>query len=412
MSQYENILKEIYELGNQFVEQEIDKHNWDIHARENQKIPHSKWFIWLIMAGRGFGKTRTGSESIKRFVELGYKNICLLGKTKEEVRKVMIEGESGILSVYPNGLQPTFCSSKGVLTWQNGAKAQIHSSDSYESLRGPQFDLAWVDELAKFSNVSEVWDQLMMTMRLGIPKVIVTTTPKPIQLLYKLQKDANTICTFGSTLDNSENLSSDYLNYIQTQYGNTQFGDQEICGKLLEHVSLWSEKNIVYKQIDIAKVANIIIAVDPAITTNANSDETGILVLGKVDDIFYVLEDASGKLSNWPEVCSILCKKYKTNKIVAEINQGGDMVESLVKIHNPYVKFVGIRSMHSKVLRAQPVVCLYDQKKVYHIQCFHDLEKQMIEFPNTPKSPDRVDALVIGINYLKANNREFKCYIV
>ncbi len=406
MSEREKILKNIYKLGSKLLKKKSDQYNWNLHARDNQKIPNWNWKIWMLLAGRGFGKTRTGAETIRKFIDKGYRNICLLGKNKEEVRKIMIEGKSGIMNVYPDSEKPEFFASQNVLKWKNGATAQIHSADSYESLRGPQFDLAWVDEFAKFNNLNEVWDQLMMTMRLGVPKIIVTTTPKPLPKLHELMEKKYTHCTRGSTRDNSENLSSDYLNYINDEYLNTEFGKQEIEGELLNEIKMWSKGNIHHKNISLC--SSIIIAVDPAVTSKDKSDETGIIVLGKNDDEFFVLEDKSGKwpISQLSNICAELCKKYKTQIVVAEVNQGGDMVEQIIKMNNKDIQFHAVRSSVNKVVRAQPISCLYDQKKVFHFEEFVELEKQMISFPAFVKSPDRVDALVIGINYLMKNDKK------
>ena len=408
MSLSQELLKQIYISGTKLLKKKLSRYDWDVNSRDSQKIPQWDWRIWLLLAGRGFGKTRTGSEAIRSFVDQGYKNICLLGKNKEEVRKIMIEGESGILSVYPDHEKPQFYPSQNVLKWKNGAIAQIHSADSYESLRGPQFDLAWVDELAKFSNLNETWDQLMMTMRLGIPKIIVTTTPKPIQKLHNIMSRKDTHCTRGSTMENEKNLAKEYMDYINNEYANTEFGKQEIYGELLDKVSMWSHKNISYKQIELNQLSQIIIAIDPAVTSHEKSDETGIIVLGKAENEIFILEDRSGKwkMSDFSSICVELCNKYKTKEVVAEINQGGDMVEQMIKMEDSTIQFHPVRSMNNKTVRAQSVVCFYDQKKVFHCEKFDILEEQMRNFPCIAKSPDRVDALVIGVNYLNKRKNE------
>ncbi|QEK37925.1 DNA-packaging protein [Candidatus Cytomitobacter indipagum] len=410
----QELLREIYDLGLKLLQKQAKEYDWNLHARDSQKIPSWNWRVWLLMAGRGFGKTRTGAESIRKLVSQGYRNICLLGKNKEDVRKIMIEGKSGLLNIYPEHERPKFFASKNILQWPNGAIAQVHSSDSYESLRGPQFDLAWVDELAKFSNLDETWDQLMMTMRLGIPKVIITTTPKPISLLHKLCKRKDTHYTTGNTLDNEKNLSKEYLEYIKDEYGGTSFGKQELDGELLDDMKMWSDENIYRKNKSSMKFSNVIIAIDPAVTNNENSDETGIIVLAMSNDEIFVLEDKSGKYASfdWIKICDQMCEKYKTRTIVAEVNQGGDMIEDLLRIQNPNIDFHGIRSIHNKVTRAQPVVCLYDQGKIFHVGVFEELEEQMKSFPGFSKSPDRVDALVIGINFLRSKKRLARVSII
>ncbi len=226
------------------------KDTWLNSAREQQIEPKGTWTTWLILAGRGFGKTRTGSETIRSWVESGRaKRIALIGETEREVRQVMIEGESGLLNIGNPKLRPKFLKSQMTLTWANGATARAYTAEAYEKLRGPQFDGAWIDELAKFPNAKKVWDQLMFCLRLGNhPKVIVTTTPRPIPVIQKLLKDKMTYVTRGSTYENKDNLSTSYIKHLMDQYEGTRLGAQEIHAEVLSQIqgALWTRNMIKY----------------------------------------------------------------------------------------------------------------------------------------------------------------------
>ncbi|QEK39112.1 terminase large subunit domain-containing protein [Candidatus Nesciobacter abundans] len=406
-------LSKLRNMLTSFSHKKKKQYDWNNLARESQRIPQSNWDTWLIMAGRGFGKTRTGAESIKLLIEQGYKRVCLLGRTIDEVKKIMINGNSGLLNIYPEGNKPKFLESKNIIKWKNGAVAEIHSSESYESLRGPQFDLAWVDELAKFSNVDQVWDQLMMTMRLGNPKTIITTTPRNLSLLDKLMKQENVFVTKGKTLENKENLSETFLKNVYGQYSSTNFGLQELDGEIVKEFEFWNQSMFVYESLDnldIRMSEKIVISIDPAITSKDNSDETGIIVGMKLNNgKIYILEDCSGKwgVNQWPALCVDLYKKYKEKcrnvRIIAENNQGGDMIEQLIRSELRDVDFLSKRSYQSKKNRAAPISCLYQKNKVIHVNKFEKLEQQMIDFPSK-KSPDRLDALCMSVNELQVSD--------
>ncbi len=383
------------------------KYDWDYHARDNQKIPNNPWKIWLILAGRGFGKTRTGAETIKYFVKHGYRNICLLGGTINEVRRIMIEGESGLLNIYEKYDKPVYFSSRNMIIWPNGAIAHIMSAENYEALRGPQFDLAWIDEFAKFKYIEQCWNQLMMTMRLGDPKIIITTTPRPITLIKKLMQTDNVVVTRGTTYDNKQNLAQNFIDTITNEYGNTSFGSQEIYGNVLStnYQELWNQEMIQYADTTPQNL-DIIIAIDPAVTSNSQSNETGILIIGKNDIYYYIIEDMSTNsgANIWMYQVIKAYYKYSAAKIIIEINQGGNLFkESLINIdENLYIEEV--RASKNKYIRAQPVTLLYEKKLVYHSKVFSKLEEQMLHFSellDQGKSPDRVDAMVWGILELK-----------
>lgn len=418
LSQFVNILK--YEQKLREVNK--NKFNWDLCARKNQHLPKGNWFIWLIMAGRGFGKTRTGAESIKKLVESGkYKRIALIGETYDQVRKVMVEGESGLLNIYPDNERPTFAASKNQIFWSNGAIATFYTSENYEALRGPQFDLAWIDELGKFEHDQEIWDQLMFCLRLGKdPKVIITTTPRPKMLLHNLIARKDTILTKGSTFENRENLSSQFIKNIENEYVNTKFGNQEINGELLseENNQLWRYDNFIYEEIseDLIKQMYIIIAIDPAMSAKNTSDETGLIVVGKLNDKYYVLEDSSGQMNCtlWMYKTAQLYRKYNAKKIIVENNQGGDILMSMLKNYENF-NWESVRAKENKYTRAMPIYSLYEQKKVIHTKKFETLEKELLNAHLTFKD-DRMDALVWGIFSLSKiihyNNKKPQCWSV
>lgn len=386
----------------------LDKFDWGKNARPEQLPPNGKWKTWLIMAGRGFGKTRIGSETIRMFVDSKKsKNIALIGKTIHETKSIMVEGVSGILSAYPKFEIPKYISNINKIEWPNGAFARIFSGDNFESLRGPQFDTVWIDELAKFRNPDMLFDQVSLSLRLGkSPKCIITTTPKPIPVLSKLIKDSNVYITRGSTFDNAKNLSKSFLDDIKKRYENTQIGSQEIYGELLEELegALWARDMIKYRATTDEFRQRIVIAIDPAITNNDLSDETGIVVAAKcIDNTFQVIDDLSGKFSpaDWGERVVHLYKKYNADKIVAEVNRGGDLVEQIISITDKTIPYKAVRATRGKLTRAEPIAALYEKGYVFHERPLRILETQMCTYNiNSHKSPDRLDALVWAITEL------------
>jgi predicted phage terminase large subunit-like protein len=389
-----------------------NEYDWKKLARKNQLEPEGNWTTWLILAGRGFGKTRTGAETIREWADSGRaKRIALIGETEREVRQVMIEGESGLLNIGDPKRRPKFNKSQMTLKWQNGSKATGYTAEAYEKLRGPQFDGAWVDELAKFPNAKKVWDQLMFCLRLGQkPKAIVTTTPRPVDIIQALVKDSSTYVTRGSTYDNWANLSKSYIEYIKRQYEGTRLGAQEIYAEILSQTqdALWTRSIIQYAKEGISKnkfFKRIVIGVDPAVSNNEDSDETGIIVAGLGrDDKGYVLEDLSGKYSpaEWAKKVVAVYHSYKADRVVAEVNQGGDLVEQTIRAYDSAICYKPVRACRGKITRAEPIAGLYEQGKVLHMQHFSTLENQMCQFTGEKKdkSPDRVDALVWALTDL------------
>ena len=408
---YKNYNKFCFKLETKsFDFDDLERFNWNKIARENQKIPKGSWRNWLILAGRGFGKTRTGAESIRKLIDNSqYSRIALIGQTIDEARGVMVEGVSGILSVYPPNDEnyPEFESSKKRITWPNGAIAQIFGADRYDCLRGPQFDLAWVDEFAKFKYPEKTYEQLMLSLRLGNdPKCIITTTPRPINILKEILEDPKTIKTIGTTFDNEKNLPESFINYVSKHYGSSTFGRQELYGDILfeDPNSLWKRSFINYKKPE-SEFVKIVVAVDPAITYSNKSDETGIIVVGRCSDgTAYVMEDCSGRYhpNVWAEKVVQKYYEFNANKVVAEVNQGGDLVAEMIKSFDRSIFFTPVRATKGKFIRAEPVVSLYERKLIFHSKSFPELEDQMCQYiPGvTKKSPDRMDALVWGMTEL------------
>jgi predicted phage terminase large subunit-like protein len=393
------------------------KYDWNHLARDNQKEPAGEWLIWLILAGRGFGKTRTGAQTVARWVSQGYRRIALIGHTQAEVRQVMLEGESGLLGIYPPEKRPLYEPSKRQITWPNGAVAHTFSAENIEQLRGPQFDAAWIDEYAKFPIPEEVLDQLMFGLRLGSrPKIIMTTTPRAIAALKTLCAREDCIVTRGSTFDNAANLSKPYLEALRQKYEGTPLGRQEVHGQIVENETLlWRPEDILYvptvrcgeflMETARRQLAQVVLGLDPAVTAGEESDETGIIIAGRDrSQNLYVLEDFSLKapVEQWTQYVAHLAAQWRVDQVVGEVNQGGDLVRGLLRSAHLKCPFVGVRAVADKQTRALPVVMRYRQHQVYHQRQFISLEKQMLAFDGISRghSPDRVDALVWALDHL------------
>lgn len=370
-------------------------------AREKQLPPEGAWSVWMILAGRGFGKTRTGAETVRMWVESGQcKRVALVARTAADARDVMVEGESGIMSVSPPWFRPVYEPSKRRLTWPNGAIATTYSGDEPGQLRGPQHDGAWADELAAW-RYPDTWDQLQFGLRLGDnPRVVVTTTPRPIKIVREILAEKTTVITRGSTFENAANLAPIALAKFRSKYENTRLGQQELYAVLLDDnpSALWKRKDIDENRvIKFPELKRIVVAIDPAVTANEDSDETGIIVggIGR-DGHGYILEDMtlSASPDSWAKEAVTAYHKYKADRIVAETNNGGDMIEFTIKTVDKTVSFKQVRASRGKVTRAEPVAALYEQKKVHHVGMFAELEDQMCQWMPGEDSPDRCDALV------------------
>ena len=383
--------------------------DWDAHARDDQKVPKGPWRIWLILAGRGFGKTRTGAETIRKWVrEKSCRRICLLGNNMDEVRKVMIEGNSGLLAVSSPEEKVAYEPSKRQLTWPCGAMAVGYSAHSPQRLRGPQFDAAWIDELAKFEYDQQAWDQLMMALRLGSnPRVIITTTPRPTPLIKQLLERNDVFVTRGTTWDNASNLPKAYLEMLNDRYTGTAFAAQELQGLVMENQEkgLWKRDMIVHQNKP-KSLVRIVVAIDPAVSEQHNKAETGIVVAGMDDQgMGYVLDDCSGRFSatEWIKTAVSAYENHRADRIIAEINNGGDMVQHLLHSLFPNVPYQSVYATRSKRARAEPIAALYEQKRIVHCGHFHQLEEQMLA-ASSPLS-DRMDALVWALYSLFFSNQ-------
>ena len=388
------------------------KYRWQLNARPKQRLPSSDFITWLILAGRGFGKTRTGAETMRIWAR-NYPIMHMVGATASDARDIMVEGESGILAISPKHERPVYEPTKRKLTWPNGAKALVYSAAEPDMLRGPQCFKAWADELAAWQ-YPEAWDQLNFGLRLGTnPQVIVTTTPRPTKIIRQLFKDSTTHVTTGTTYENRDNLADAFFHHVITQYEGTRLGRQELNAEILEDVegALWNIKLIEDSRVKThPDLKRIVIAVDPAATSKKDSDKTGIVVCGiGPDDHGYILEDRSGIYSpnEWANVIIGLYDKHKADRVVAEVNNGGEMVGTLLKNAAPNISYKSVHATRGKAIRAEPVVSLYEQGKVHHVGVLADLESEMTGWaPDLGlDSPDRLDALVWGMTDLMLNKR-------
>jgi len=386
---------------------------WAFKARPGQIPPKDRqWSTYLMRAGRGGGKTRAGSEWVLQRVREGYRSIALVGQTAADVRDTMIElGESSIMKVARPHERPVYEPSKRRLTFPNGAVAVAYNGDEPDQLRGPQHDSAWVDELAKYRYPEECWDNLMFGLRLGPnPQVFVTTTPRPIPIIRRLIIDPDTIDVRFSTFDNAENLSPVFIQRIRERYEGTRLGRQELGGEILDDNpgALWQRDVIENLRVrDHPPLIRIITAVDPAVTNKEDSDETGIITAGiAASGHCYVLEDSSlqGSANQWAVAAVRSYHKHKADRIVGEVNNGGDLVEVNIRTVDPAVPYEPVTASRGKLIRAEPVSALYEQGKVHHVGTYPQLEDQMCEWVPGEKSPDRMDALVWAITKLIPNS--------
>lgn len=421
-------VKELFQALGPIKTEEL-KHDWNFWARDAQLEPEGLWNTWFINAGRGFGKTRTGVEWVREQVKKGKKRIAAVAATNSDIERVMVKGESGFLSVCWKGDKtyagkkmgfPEWSPTKRTLTWDNGATVQFFSAEEPERLRGPQFEIAWCDELAAWNKDIDTWDMLQFCMRLGKhPRIVVTTTPKPTKLVRKILKDDKTHVTTGSTFDNSANLAGTYLEAVKEQYEGTRLGRQELYAEVLEEAqgALWNTDMLdacVVKREQVPDLSRIVVAIDPAVTANKESDMTGIVVAGiDVNGIAYVLGDYTDRLSpqGWAAKAIELYHKYEADRIVAEVNQGGDMVKTTIHGEDETVPFRAVRASRGKYARAEPISALYERGLVKHVAnpedeaTLNELETQMRTWEplGSIGSPDRLDALVWALTDLSLN---------
>lgn len=387
-------------------------YDWRFWADPRQMPPPGDWRVWLMLAGRGFGKTRAGAEWVRGLAEAnGNARIALVGATMGDVRRVMIEGESGILAISPTATRPKWQPSLGRLEWRSGALAYCYSGENPDALRGPQHSHAWCDELAKWAFPQASWDMLMMGLRVGQqPRTLVTTTPRPMALLRALRDAGDCVTVTGRTVDNRL-LSPAFLGAMTADYGGTRLGRQELDGELIEDLAgaLWTRHLLEQCRVRTAPpVARVVVAVDPS--ASVGGDACGIVAVAQgVDGLGYVVEDASiGGVGpeGWARAVAACAARHGADRVVAEANNGGAMVKSVLMAADAAMPVRLVHAAHGKVARAEPVAALYESGRVRHVGAFPVLEDEMCGlitgggYEGPGRSPDRADALIWGLNEL------------
>ncbi|PHP26775.1 ATP-binding protein [Limimaricola cinnabarinus] len=396
---------------------------FDLWALPHQLAPAGDWRTWVILGGRGAGKTRAGAEWVRAQVEGARpgdpgraRRVALVGETLDQAREVMVFGESGLMACSPPDRRPDWSATRRMLTWPNGATAQLFSAHDHEALRGPQFDAAWADELAKWKRGAEAWDMLQFGLRLGDPRACVTTTPRNTAVLRELLASDSTVTTHAATQANAANLARGFLDEMQRRYAGTRQGRQELEGVLLSDAegALWTAAMLADCAVDAAPdLDRIVVAVDPSVSAHAGSDACGIVVAGAMtqgppqDWRAFVLEDATvegASPQGWARAACAAMARHGAERMVAEVNQGGALVETVVRQVDPMVPFKPLHAGRSKGLRAEPVAALYEQGRVHHLRGLGALEDQMAQMTARgflgSSSPDRVDALVWALHEL------------
>ena len=415
-------------------------HAWRFWARPEQLAPgspgaadpRSDWTFWAVIAGRGFGKTRSGAEwAVEKARALPGAHGLVVGPTVNDTKKRCLsygtehqDDASGILAVSPPDFRPTYEPSNFLLKWPNGSTAEVLSADEPERLRGPNTHWLWADELGSWKRQQDAWDMLMFGLRLGdSPQACITTTPRPTPLIkWLLKNNPRTVVTKGTTYDNRENLSPQFYQAIIGRYEGTRLGRQELEAELLEDTpgALWTLAMIEAARVrpeDVPDLTRIVVAVDPAVSNTERSDETGIIAAGvgpcscrgKVEQHGFILRDASGKFSplGWAEEAVALYRRLDADRIVAEVNQGGDLVEANVRSVDPRVPYRAVRASRGKRARAEPVAALSEQGRIHFVGSMPALEDQLTTWDagTSAKSPDRIDATVWAIFDLMLNAR-------
>lgn len=381
------------------------------------------WTTWLLIGGRGAGKTRAGAEWVKALAtapkqdDEAERRIALIGETEHDLREVMIEGVSGLLAVHPHDARPAWSPTRRRLEWNNGAIAQGFSAEDPESLRGPQFSAAWADELAKWRHAEATFDMLQFGLRLGArPRQVITTTPRPIALLKRLIADPSSAVTRAATRANAYHLSPVFIDTVVKRYDGTRLGRQELDGEIIDDRpdALWSRGGIESCRVTEAPpLQRIVVAVDPPVSASKGADACGLVAAGRAEnDMIYVIADetVSGlSPAGWAAKAIALWRRLQADALVIEVNQGGDMVRSVIREADSSVPVIAVRAHRGKWLRAEPVAALYEQGRVKHAGVFPALEDEMCDFGldglSSGRSPDRLDAMVWAVSHLTFGSR-------
>lgn len=417
----ENLKKALLKLSDGEIEALL--YDWQgLWARPNQLPPSRPWRVWLINAGRGFGKTRSAAEWCRQqLLEMPGCRLGIVARTYDDARNVCVEGESGLLATFSpaerRGLEWNRSMGEGILG--NGSRWTVFSSEKPDGLRGPQFHVMWADELAAWEKHRAAWEQVPFVVRLPWPqaperagRIVVSTTPRPVKEIRELLKSPDTAVTGGASFENWNNLNKLAQAKLETLRG-TRLGRQELLAEILDDVpgALWARANIEKHRVErVPEMSRVIVGIDPAVTSGEDADETGIVVVGKgVDGRFYVLADRSCRLSpdSWARRAVEAYEEFAADRVVAEVNQGGDLVERLLRNVSKNIPYKSVRATKGKRTRAEPIAALYEQGKVSHVGLHEKLEDQQCNF--TPDgfegSPDRVDALVWALTELSEGSR-------
>lgn len=407
------------------AQQEEFRTHWRLWARTDQLPPAGDWQVWLVMAGRGFGKTRAGAEWVRAMAEADpHARIALIGASLGEVRAVMVEGDSGVIAVCPPDRCPQFEPSLRRLTWPNGAQAMLYSALEPESLRGPQNSHAWCDEIAKWDNgtgkAERTWDNLLLGLRLGEqPRALATTTPRAVPLMLRLlaEPDGTVAQTHGSTEDNKDNLPARFLRDIRRQFGKSLLGRQELDGELIADLpgALWTRALLeaCREGVTASPARRTVIGVDPPVSSGGDACGIVVVALGE-DGIAQVLADASVEKASperWARAVARTAAAWQADRVVAEANQGGAMVASVLRAADISLPLRLVHARHGKVVRAEPVAALYEAGRVRHAGQFPQLEDQLCglitggRYEGPGRSPDRADALVWAMTELLLGRR-------
>ena len=387
-------------------------YHWAAWGRPEQQLPLNNWTYWLIKAGRGFGKTRTGAETVREWIKQGRRYVNLIGATADDARDIMVQGESGILAVCPRWERPDYKPSQRKLIWPNGAESLIFTADEPDRLRGKQHDGLWCDEVAAW-RYADSWDQAKFGLRLGAhPQAVLTTTPRPTRLIREIMADPATITTNGSTYDNRANLAPSFFSAVLAKYEGTRLGRQEIAGDVLD-----DNPGALFKRADIDKarvlrapeLTRIVVAIDPAATSTEGADDTGMVPAGvaMIDGVLhgFILADLTCHETpmGWAKIAVSAYRELKADRVIGEANNGGDMIEAVIRAVDQNVSYRKVTATRGKDIRAEPVAALYEQGRIHHIGDLGKLEDEMCEWDpldKSAKSPNRMDAMVWAITEL------------